>query len=194
MIDLQAANFLLRLHKRIHLPPCESNYIAFHFTFVSAHYSTDYWVLTCTITTHGHVFTNHRLRVCNNKLVDSWHIVNIQAIQVTLLGDVFTIHRHIVTGIYLTSCRLKYNCNTINYKPLLCGAVLTAKPILWLNLVDTCKKCAYVQFNLDCHVSTKADFLICIYVQYNHPITHHTQTLNSGDCVSLWIAVTSNVM
>ena len=150
--------------------------------------------LTCTVTTHGYVFTDHRLRACNNKLVDSWHIVNIQAIQVTLLGDVFTIHRHIVTGIYLTSCRLKYNCNTINYKPLLCGAVLTAKPILWLNLVDTCKKCAYVQFNLDCHVSTKADFLICIYVQYNHPITHHTQTLNSGDCVSLWIAVTSNVM
>lgn len=95
--------------------------------------------LTCTITTHGYVFTDHRLRACNNKLVDSWHIVNIQAIQVTLLGDVFTIHRHIVTGIYLTSCKLKYNCNTINYKPLLCGAVLTAKPILWLNLVDTCK-------------------------------------------------------
>ena len=32
-----AANFLLRLHILVHLPPCESNYVAFHFTFVSAH-------------------------------------------------------------------------------------------------------------------------------------------------------------
>ena len=95
--------------------------------------------LSCTITTHGHVFTNHRLRVCNNKLVDSWHTVNIQAIQVTLLGDVFTIHRHIVTGIYLTSCRLNYNCNTITTSH--CCVVPFSRPnrYLWLNLVDTCK-------------------------------------------------------
>ena len=57
MIDLQAANFLLRLHKRIHLPPCESNYIAFHFTFVSTHYSTNYWVFYLAQSQHMGMFS-----------------------------------------------------------------------------------------------------------------------------------------
>ena len=77
MIDLQAANFLLRLHKRIHLPPCESNYIAFHFTFVSTHYSTNYWVFYLAQSQHMGMFSQITDFVC---AIINWLIADILSI------------------------------------------------------------------------------------------------------------------